>query len=236
MKKLLLLFLPAVIFFAGCSHTNELAKYNLNGKGVLFNKFVAPEASRIEIVTVEQNQQNKNEKKDSFLDAIASIGSEILSADNRAKLINSVNTDSLVNHVSAGIENALIAYLNVKPVTNFEGDPRFLVETTLNECKLLLQQSGVYVRVKATSTIIERGSGGIVWENSESETIPIKQYSQSYDQKNDSKAISKVMTGLQLASLSEEELNRVVGAAAESAGRYMAETLRDDVAEANKKK
>ncbi len=227
-RSFLLFFAVTVVLFAGCSHTNELAKYNLDNKGMIFNEYTSANARRIQITTVE----TYNKKEDnSVLGAIASLGSDILNSDSKNKIIKAVNTAKLVNYVSKGLKDALVTYMNVQPVENVNDNPQFITHVTLESCSLLVGEKGVSVRVHAEAKIVDRTTGAVVWDNWETQTIPIEKNS---GVKNDSKAMEQVMTALQLASLDEEEINNVVDLAAEDVGFFMAETLRKDVAEAYK--
>jgi hypothetical protein len=43
-----ILILPAILFI-GCAHTNELAKYNLMNKNILFKQWVNPALTHVEV-------------------------------------------------------------------------------------------------------------------------------------------------------------------------------------------
>ena len=236
MKNLLLFsFSVFLIAFAGCSHTNELAKYNVRGQNYLYRDFVSSNAGMIQIVTEDYSAKKDSGQSDTekVLSAIASIGSDIISENAKEKLENSVNTQSLVGYISTGLEEALKTYLDAKSVETVDDNPQFIVETTLNECKLIVRKNGTFVNVNAKSVIIDRATGNVVWDNTEVRTIPINtNYTGS---KETSSVENKIFNAIQLTSLSEEELNKAVGRAAEEAGYEMGKTLREDVAEINKK-
>ena len=109
----------------------------------------------------------------------------------------------------------------------------FIIETVIENCQLVTGPSGVKIRVQAFSRIIDRQSGNIVWDDSETQTVPI-QRNDGYD-KDNSSTLNKVFNAVQLSSLSEKEIQNVVDESAKSAGRMMGETLREDVADSNKK-
>jgi hypothetical protein len=218
----------AILFFlSGCSHTNELAKYDIRGKGMQFNEFVESGARRI---TITKQENNPNQKEDnSILSTIASIGSDIVSEDAKARIINSVSTHGLVTYISNGLEDALVKYLDIVPV---EENPEFIAETILEVCDLVVGDNGISLRVQAKARIIERATGNVVWDNWESQTIPIKSGAAS---KDDSKTLKKVFSAIQLSSLNEDEINTLLGDAADDVGYMMGETLREDVVKAKKK-
>jgi len=127
MKRItVLISIAAAILYMGCGHTNELAKYNLNSKGVIFQKNVSADAARIQFVD-ETPAPKEKEKKD-LVSVLASVGSDILSETSKVKIAEAVNTDSVANYVSEGLANALITFLNVKPVYSINDNPDFVVE------------------------------------------------------------------------------------------------------------
>ena len=124
MKHLILLFLPVIIlFFAGCAHTNELAKYDLTGRKMFFSNSVSNEASTIQFVdnTTPPNDKNKDSKD--LASTLASIGSDILSGTSQARISNAVNTASMADYVSQGLKTALVSFFNVKDDTNAVFNP-----------------------------------------------------------------------------------------------------------------
>ncbi len=219
-----------MLLIGGCAHTNELAKYELSKKGILFVNNTSPDAATIKVVTQTPSDQKK--EKNDLLNTIASVGSDILSSSSVDKITNSVRTDSMAVYVSDGLKNALITYLNIEPVSSLQDDPQFVVETTLEECKLVASASSVSVSVRAYARIIDRKSGNIVWDDDETQIIPIRQdYS---DTKDNSATLNKVFSAVQLASLSEKQIQHVVNVAAKGAGKEMGETLRKDVIDSRK--
>ena len=237
-RNTIVLSLFSIILLISCSHTNELAKYQVSGHKFIFNEYVSAKARVIEI-DVKNYGGSKDEKKkgdkdtDNVLDILTSIGTEILSAEKISKLEGSVNTKEQVGYVGLAMKNAMRTYLNIEEVSSLDDSPSFVCDVLLNECKLVISKYEVAVSANVTATIIERASGEIVWENNEYGKVPIKS---NYNVKNQtSKEEEKLLNVIQLATLDEEELNRVVGAAIDRIGYLFAETLREDVVEANKK-
>ncbi|MCL5030910.1 MAG: hypothetical protein M1480_18030 [Bacteroidetes bacterium] len=226
MKKLLpFLFFPVIIFLAGCAHTNELAKYDLSGKGILFSNHVSANASKLQFVNHTPAKQEK--EKSDVLSAIASIGSDILSESSKSKITDAVSTDSIASYVSEGLKNALIIFLKINPVNSVNENPQFVVETTIDKCQLVTGTDHVSISVQASSRIIDRNSGNIVWDDNETETVPVEE---NYaNDKDNSSTLNKVISAVQLSSLSEKEIQKVVNEAAKNAGRKIGETFREDV-------
>ena len=108
----------------------------------------------------------------------------------------------------------------------------FIVETELERCVLNVYKNSVNVTVQANTKIIDRATGSIVWENWESDTIPVGSGKRRVKVKK--RAESNVLTALQLASLSKREINACVSDAAVDVGREMGETFREDLADSKK--
>lgn len=229
-RYILFLFF-AVLVFVSCSRTNELAKYNFNNSKIVFKTHVAAEARQIQIETRES--YNKKEG-DSVLDAIASIGSDILSAENHERLTNAVHTEELCNYIADALADAMHSYLNTEEVASFDEDPQFIADVNLTDCKLIVAPNGVSVYVNADARLVDRNTGNIVWENWESRNVPIGETSSNSTNQEESKTVERVFNAIQLAALDEEELNRVVGVAVDDVGYLMAETLREDIVESRK--
>ena len=231
MKKIISLFF-VVLFIGGCGHTNELMNYDLRGKNAYFEEFVARKARTIQVEMSEP--KGKDEKKDDvvgILEAVVSAGSAVLSAEKIAEIKNYVNTYDLVSSVTEGFMQALETYVDIKNVDDRKL-AHFIVETELERCVLYVSKNNVHVTVQANTKIIDIASGVIVWENWESDTIPLDNIADGVNVKK--RTGSRVLTALQLASLSKKEVNESVGEAAEYVGRKMGDTFREDLAESGR--
>lgn len=233
MRKSSLLLI--VLFVAGCSHTNELMKYDLNGQNAYFEEFVSSEARTIQIEMKEPAKTDKDKKKDeavSIFEAVVSAGTAVLTAEKISDIQDLVDTYELTTYVADGLKNTLDTYVNLRPVDD-RRSAQFIVETELERCVLYVSKDNVHVTVQANTKIIDVASGNIVWENWESDTVPVGNSGNNVKVKKGTE--SKVLTALQLASLSKREVNECVGEAAEDVGREMGETFREDLAESRKK-
>jgi hypothetical protein len=226
MKKLLpFLFFPVIIFLAGCAHTNELAKYDLTGRRMLFSDNTSPNAKSLQFVNRVPDKKEKD--KTDLLSIMASVGSDILSETSKNKIAGAVSTDSVASYVSGGLKNALVTFLNVNPVNSINDSPQFLTETVINSCQLVTGTQNVSIYVEASSRIIDRNSGNIVWDDNESETVPIEKNEAASN--DNSRALNKVFSAVQLSSLSPVEIQKDIDEAASSAGRMIGDTFRKDV-------
>lgn len=234
MKNLFVLLITGFLI-AGCSHTNELAKFNVNGSSMLYKEFVGRDAGTIQIAYPKSGTQTNKKEDKGILDAIASIGTELLNADKTSDIKEWVDTRAIAEDLSYGMENNLKEYINVKRANSIDDNPAFIVETTLERCVLNVTDNGVTLQVQSYVKILERGTGSLVWEDSESETVPINYDAYGSSNKKTSTE-SKILTAVQLNSLSKKEVNACIEAAVQSVGRLMGETFREDLAEASKKK
>lgn len=237
MKKagIFILIISAVLI-TSCAHTNELAKYEIRGKNILYNEKVSPNARQVQITTVSQaNTNSKDEKKStaiSILETVASIGADIISEDAKSKLQKDINTVDMVGYVTYGLQDALHTYLEVNEVESISDKPDFICNVILETCELRISTNQISVFVSTTGTIIDRATGNIVWENTETMTKPIKSNNAI---QNNTKLEEDAINLLQLTSLKADELNKIIGATVDDAGYEMGETLRKDIAEMNKK-
>ncbi len=221
--------LPFVLFLGACGHTNRLAQYDVAGKTALFRSSARSGATSGAAVI-------ESPSKNSATEVLAAIGSVIVGDQARKKLDRAINGDSIAHAISQGIRTSTADYLNIRSVDGAGSDPDFIIETELTDCKLVSSSFGTSLRVRGNSRMIDRRSGAIVWEDAESHTIPLSRtYAAAFGPKVVSSGVS-IFNAVQLLSLEEEEIRAVVDNAAMDAGREIGETLREDVADMNKRK
>lgn len=227
------LFVVLILLVGGCAHTNELMNYDLEGKAAYYEAIVDPFAGTIEVV-VQQNKKEdeKKEKTDDLLSVVAAVSSEILSADKISKIKDLVDTEDMSYYINEGLKYTLETFVDFNEVESAR-DADFIVETKLESCKMNVSKTSVYVSVNASAEIIDRATGKTVWDDWESESVPVRQ-TYHRGQKKVTGTAEKLLTAVQLASLSEKEINNCIAEAVEEIGRKMGETFRDDLAEVNK--
>ncbi|GEM_PF-4225030 len=228
--KRIILILP-LLFAISCTHTNELAKYDVDGAKIFTTTFVKPEASVIQITTVTSNQKKE---KESVLEQIASsIGSDLITYEKRRALEKAIDTEMLIEKVAEGLENSLQAYLNMKSVDALDDSTDFICDIVLEECELVVEQNTVSIKMYSIAEIKERKSGELVWANSENRTNYLNlDFSSSKGNTTEQNLINTI----QLLLVDEAKLVAAVSGAADEIGMEMGETLREDVIEANKDK
>jgi hypothetical protein len=231
-RILLVIFL---VLLAACAHTNELAKYDLVGKSIMYKTKVAPDARTVSITTYNSKNYDSAGKKKStetaILESIASIGESIISSDKEAKLQEMVHPEEMVESISDGMKDALGTYLELNEVAGIQDRPDYICEITLENLQLQVNKNSTMIYVSANSRILDRNSGNLVWEDGESSTQPL---SQNYDASKTTKLEEDAINILKLATLDENLVNEMISAAVNDVGYYLAETLRQDIAESKK--
>jgi len=214
-------------FFAGCTHTNELAKFNLKASKVFFKNYVSPTAGR---VRVDLHAGYGTDAKSLVKIILAETGSEIIESGIEEKLKRAVNTDSLVEYISDGIIGGLITYYTIDISEELEPDTRFIAETKLLGFKLVSNSGGVYADVSTEVTITDRNTAKIVWENRESSSIPLYDVIIDVFGSGTIRTTTSVINAIRLMNMSEDEMRVMISNASEEAGRKQSETLREDIA------
>jgi len=235
--RFLLFSILLAVLIASCSSVNNLKSYDLNGKKFYFDEIVGKNANIVQIDNVDNTNSTNTGKSggDKVIDAIGSIGTAIGRAitenDAREKLLNASDPKSVTDAVSKGIEKTLVQYLNIKTEDNYQGDYDYIVTTTLEELSLKSGNYGVYIHIDVLCTITSRSDSKIVWQQSESESVNLRNGSSA---SKDSKIFKELDQISSLASLSEVELKNAINNAATEAGRIIANNLREDISEARK--
>lgn len=216
--------LAAAALLIGCGHTNNLAKYDVAGKTALFRTYSSTSGSSLAVVESPDHESV-------VADIAAAIGSGIMTDQARRKLRNAVQPDSIMAAVSKGMIDAATDYLALRPVKEIADDPDLIVETELKEFKLVSSTAGIHAHVRAKSRIIDRRTGGLVWDNTESHNIALSNTIPGVFGPDVVRSGVGVFNAVQLLNLSEDEIRAVINGAALVAGREIGETLREDVAE-----
>jgi len=220
---------------ASCGHTNELAKFDVQGSKILFKQIVSPQARTVKIEKFNEVKTTNNDKNGlaGLLKAVVEVGNDILAADKQAKLQKLISTDALLSAITDNLGESMSTYLEISPVNDLSDNPEFICTVKLNSCKLLIDKDKLAIYVSSSANLIERATSQIVWKNSESRQIPIQK---NYGTELNAGDLTDVVSALQLAALDEKQINAIIDEAADDVGSYMAETLREDVAKSHKER
>lgn len=220
-------YLPALLaasVIIGCSHTNNLARYDVVGKTAIYRASTNAGAASSHVM-VESPDDN------AVAGVASAIGSVIAGEEGRHKLERAINGDSIAQAVARGIRQATGDYLRLSAVESMADNPDFIIETEVTHYSLVSTTAGMCVHVSGNSRMIDRRTGGIVWENSESHSIPLSETWLAMAGPRLVRSGLGIFNAVQLLSLSEEEIRQVVNEGAAGAGREIGEQLREDVAE-----
>ncbi len=216
--------LLAALAVVGCGHTNNLARYDIAGKTAMVRSFTSTRGSGEAHVA--------NPDKDNPITGIATIiGSGIIGDQAQRKLQSAIDADSIAAAVAEGTWESASMYLGLHRVQGVDDNPDFIIETELREFKLRSSEAGLSADVCARSRVIDRHTGGLVWEDSENRTIRLSQTGPAVLLPDAVRTGVGAFNAAKLLDMSESEIRDVIQQAAELAGREIGETLRKDVAD-----
>jgi len=222
-----------ILVIVGC-RTNELANFDVKGSNILIKEHVAYEAKTIQFEEKSSKKEDKDKKDDTVSDvieAIAEISTGILTSEHKQKLQDAVDTESMVQYISSSLAETFETYLDMSIAESMDADPRFIADVTLKSCKLIITSSSMSIYANAKAEVYDRSTGTLVWENSESQSIPLEDKTGKVTTE---KSVEKLLNALKLNTLDPEEINNILGSAVSEIGSQMGRTLRDDIAESYK--
>ncbi len=202
----------AALLITGCSHTNNLAEYDVKGKTCLFRNIVEPEARQVEINIATPSTGSV------VGDIIVAVGEGAISGEAYRKLERAVKPEGVAASIAAELEQALKTYLLVDAISKLNDKTAFIVETRLRKCELRSSGSGVFVVIGAEAAIFDRATGNLVWEYGASEDLPIRR---SVVPPVDpvTHTTAGIISAVQLTQMSEAEIQEAVQRAAAAVGR-----------------
>ena len=220
-----LMLVTGAFLFSSCGHTNELEHYDLKNKSFLYQYRIPADA--IDASTWISSPA------DGPAAIITIIGSTMASDQAIKKLQRAANPDTLALSLSRGIENVTTTYIGIRRAKNLEENPDFIVETVLDNYELHISDYGINAVVKGTTRVAERGTGKLIWEYDESESISMGD-TWFAGILGPGATVVGAFNIARLLNLPDAELRGVLKAAAEEAGAKIAEEFREDFSEARK--
>lgn len=215
----------AAAVVAACGHTNNLSRYDVVNKTALVKSFSSARG--------ESSTSVASPSAGVVADFVAIIGSGVLSDQARRKLESAIVPDSIAAAVAEGMWNSATTYLNMKRVQSLEDSPDFVVETELTEFNLNSSSTGLSALVCAKSRMIDRRTGGIVWENSKRHTVNLSNTTLAAIAPDPIRTGVGIFNATKLLTMSEEEIREVVHSAAARVGTTIGDVLRKDIASMN---
>lgn len=229
----ILILLPVFAISAllyGCTHTNNLAGFNIVSSKILFKKYVPYDISKVN-VDINTGYGYGNDTKSTIAIILGGIGSGYTEGQVEQKFRNAINGDSISNNIMGGIKDGLLTYCRINPVLTLGDDPGFIMETQLLKFYVESSSYGIYVKARTKAILTDRNTARTVWENDETASVPLYDvYIPSFGSPviETSKSI---INAIRLMNMSEEELRFAINAAAEEVGKMQSETLRKDIAD-----
>lgn len=227
----ILILLPVFAISAllyGCTHTNNLAGFNIVSSKILFKKYVSYDLSK---VNVDINTGYGNDTKSIIGVILGGLASGYTEEQVKEKFRNAINGDSISTNITDGIKEGLLTYYRITPVKALEEDPKFIMDTQLLKFYIESNSYGIYVKAHTKAILTDRNTARTVWENDETSSIPLYDvYIPSFGSQTIQTSKS-VLNAIRLMNMTEEELRFAINAAAEEVGRMQSETLREDIAD-----
>lgn len=229
--KVVLLVLLCFSFFS-CSHTNELARYNLSGEKIFFKHSVKNTLSTANVDI--EDPLNKNTGFPITI-ILTETGSGIARDKVQEKINNAFRPDSVAASISNGMREGLLTYYTVNPVESLSDNPRFVIESRLERFTLSSGSYGVNAYASAEVIVIDRRSGATVWRNSETSVLPLKENTSYYTADKTVRSIGSVVNAVRLMQMSEDEIREAIKFTSEAVGEELMDELREDIAESRYK-
>jgi hypothetical protein len=221
-----LIVIALAFLFSGCTHTNELAKYNLASSNVYFKKYISPGLTK---VCVDIHTGYGTDTKSLVTVILGEVGSGYAESKVEEKLRNAVNADSLSANLMEGVQEGLVTYCKINISDELDNDTRYVVETKLLGFRLASNSGGIYADAKTEVVLTDRNTGKIIWENRESSNIPLREVLIGVFGPSYVNTAASVINAVRLMNMTEDEIRAAVNAAADEAGRRQSETLREDI-------
>lgn len=227
--KILSLIISSLLFLS-CTHTNELAKFNLVNKTVLFKYYSNSNLARVH-VSIDDEYIYKD---DPFTVILTDVGESYAENEIREKLQKALSPDSISSSISRGIEEGLITYYDMKPVDTVSAKPDYIVETRFERFRLSSSSVGVFANIDSRVMIIDRKTAKTVWENHESSHVPIYDVVISYTGSRIVRTSKSIINAIRLMQMTEEEIAIAVNMSAGQVGKEQSDQLREDIADSRK--
>lgn len=218
--------LPFLLLFSlliGCSHTNELAKYQLSGQRFYSESNVSPDAAEVNVMLTHTSTGN------AITDILVAVGEGITAAQAQEKLQRAIKPAGVATNIAQGFGEDLTKYLNVRIVNTLSDNPDLIVRTQLEDLKIQSAPSGVFMHVRAECTVIYRQTAAVIWQNTEEVDMPVRR-TDAFVLDPTGGTITGIVNVVELLKMTEQEIQDLVLRAASGVGFRMGETLREDVA------
>lgn len=226
-----ILFAFFAVAFQSCSHTNELSKFNLQNKKVLFRNSTSPGFASSNI-SFDGKFYGDRSIVEEIVNTVASIFSE--SAVNE-KIKRVISPDTVSSIMGDEFKNSLTTYFNVLSTDSISDQPDFLVDTEFIGFRLASRPEGVFAIIRTGSRIVEKKTAKLVWDNKENYDLPLRNNYAGYFPDGRVRTAAGTINAITLMNMSDEEIRSAIKEVTKEVAKEMSETLREDIAEMNEK-
>jgi hypothetical protein len=234
MNRLLALTFTSLALLS-CGHLNRLGDYPVFGSRALYQARVAPQAFDAEVWITPPPQDTASPREVRWIVEIARTAGEVIStAEASRKLREAIVPEELAQAAASGFQQAAQTYLRLSPVRSLEDEPPFVVETILEEYRLISSGFGINAKVRVRSRILHRPSAEVIWENSKEASIPL-QKTTAAGLIPGASTVASALNAARLLSMKSHEIRQILEYAARQAGEKLGESLRKDVAKLPRK-
>jgi len=228
MKKIFAVLITFVLCFTGCSHINELVKYDLQGKKLLLKQQVSPTVSDVDVM-LNYDFFNKN-----LLEVIVEeIGSGYVESELKEKLQKAINNDSISFAISSGLLEGMQTYYKTVNVTILDSNPDFILESYFEKFRLKSDPYGVYASISTLARLIDRSAAKLIWQNEETYSLPLGFTTYYYSGNKKITTTVGVINAARLLQMTEDEIRASVEVVSKEVGLRQSEQLRVDISESN---
>lgn len=228
MKKIFAVLIIFVLFLPGCSHINELVKYDLQGKKLLLKQQVSPTVSDVDVM-LNYDFFNKN-----LLEVIVEeIGSGYVESELKEKLQKAINNDSISLAISSGLLEGMQTYYKTVNVTILDSNPDFILESYFEKFRLKSDPYGVYASISTLARLIDRSTAKLIWQNEETYSLPLGFTTYYYSGDKKITTTVGVINAARLLQMTEDEIRASVEVVSKEVGLRQSEQLRVDISESN---
>ena len=224
-----LLGLIALALLSACGPSHELARYDFAGMQFHYRSLVASDAAQARI------DIDAPAPTGGIGAIITGIGSDILSGEAHSKLNNAVRPAGVASAINRGVERTVTTYMSGKTADEIDDNTAFILETVLRQCDIVSRASGLFLRIKATSMLLDRRSGENIWDEDQGFSTPISYTPSGNIPVPGVGTAASVANAVRFFSLSEQEIQDAVLRAAADVGEGIGRKLREDYAESRKK-
>lgn len=216
MKKRIVPVAIAALLLVGCSSTNRLQEYEIQGKNVAFlNRTEVEDISGG--VWIDDPDPDRDTPWTGLAAALLSlIGS--VAAD--SKLDNAMDTDAVSRVLARQIEATMVDRLQVRSIPPSDPQVNFLMATHVERLSLTSNAAGVFLSAKVNQQLFSTHDSTLVWEETLTQEVPLR-FHPGFIIHPTIATAGSVVGAIELLAMKEEEIQAAVMYTAEDLGAHL---------------